>query len=56
MSVSLLLKDSVAAPTAGTRPADSGGFLLAGFLKELERSNCISLKVITGFWLASLGN
>lgn len=38
------------------RPGDSGSILLAGFLKELGRSNCISLKTIPEFWLASLGS
>lgn len=43
-----------AAPAAATRPAGPGSVLLAGFLKELGRSNCISLKTTPGFWLASL--
>lgn len=38
------------------RPRDSGSILLAGFLKELGRSNRISLKTIPEFWLASLGS
>lgn len=41
---------------AGMRPADPGSVLLAGFLKELGRSNCISVKTIPGLWLASLGS
>eukprot|EP00069_Balaena_mysticetus_P000231 bmy_00195T0 len=40
------------------RPADSGSVLLAGFLKELERSNCISLKTVPGsgslLWVAGI--
>lgn len=38
------------------RPGDSGSILLAGFLKELGRSSCISLKTVLEFWLASLGS
>lgn len=39
-------------------PADSGSVLLAGFLKELERSKCISLKTVPGsgsrLWVAGI--
>ena len=40
---------------AGMRPLDSGSVLLAGLLKELERSNSISLKTAPGSgWLLCL--
>lgn len=58
MSVLILLKVAVAAASAAVRPADPGGLLLAGFLKELGRSNGISLKPIPGssllLWIAGI--